>query len=129
MLFLKLHFGSISGVAQISSSIPQIQQYGERPSKKSLLVHAIPETDAFDPQLVRQLGLSFSRNALYLLFGRLFLRYPEYNIGLMPNNFILIQTGLTLKEIDKIGMSTSNFVTLLFLGFLALIPTFLKKKY
>jgi hypothetical protein len=47
----------------------------------------------------------------------------------MPNNFILIQTGLTLKEIDKIGMSTSNFVTLLFLGFLALIPTFLKKKY
>jgi hypothetical protein len=45
----------------------------------------------------------------------------------MPNNFILIQTGLTLKEIDKIGMSSKNFITLLILGFLALIPTFISK--
>lgn len=45
----------------------------------------------------------------------------------MPNNFILIQTGLTLKEIDKIGMSPKNFLTLLFLGFLALVPTFVTK--
>jgi hypothetical protein len=45
----------------------------------------------------------------------------------MPNNFILIQMGLTLKEIDKIGMSSKNFITLLFLGFLALIPTFITK--
>jgi hypothetical protein len=47
----------------------------------------------------------------------------------MPNNFILIQTGLTLKDIEKIGLSPKNFVTLLFLGFLALIPTLFKKKY
>ncbi len=47
----------------------------------------------------------------------------------MPNNFILIQTGMTLNEIDKIGLSPKNFVTLLFLGFLALIPTLWKKKY
>jgi hypothetical protein len=46
----------------------------------------------------------------------------------MPNNFILIQTGLTLKSIDKIGLSASNFATLLGLAFLALIPTFFKKK-
>jgi hypothetical protein len=47
----------------------------------------------------------------------------------MPNNFILIQTGLTLNEIEKIGLSPTNFITLLFLGFLALIPTLFKKKY
>ena len=45
----------------------------------------------------------------------------------MPNNFILIQTGLTLKDIDKIGMSMNHILTLLFLGFLALIPTFVTK--
>ena len=45
----------------------------------------------------------------------------------MPNNFILIQTGLTLKDIDKIGMNMNNILTLLFLGFLALIPTFVTK--
>ena len=45
----------------------------------------------------------------------------------MPNNFILIQTGLTLKDIDKIGMSFNNILTLLFLGFLALVPTFVSK--
>lgn len=47
----------------------------------------------------------------------------------MPNNLILIQTGLTLKEIDKIGLSFQNIITLVFLGLLALIPTFFKKKY
>lgn len=47
----------------------------------------------------------------------------------MPNNFILIQTGLTLKEIDKIGVSPKAFVSLLALGFLALIPTFISKRY
>lgn len=47
----------------------------------------------------------------------------------MPNNFILIQTGLTLNEIEKIGLSSKNFLTLLLLGFLALIPTIFKKKY
>ncbi len=47
----------------------------------------------------------------------------------MPNNFILIQTGLTLNEIDKIGVSPKAFVSLLALGFLALIPTFISKRY
>jgi hypothetical protein len=46
----------------------------------------------------------------------------------MPNNLILIQTGLTLKEIDKIGFSWSNFCMLVFLGCLALLPTLFKKK-
>jgi p-aminobenzoyl-glutamate transporter AbgT len=45
----------------------------------------------------------------------------------MPNNFILIKTGLTLQEIDKIGMSFTNIITLLGLGFLALVPTFVTK--
>jgi hypothetical protein len=45
----------------------------------------------------------------------------------MPNNFILIQTGLTLKDIDKIGMNMNNILTLLGLGFLSLIPTFVTK--
>jgi len=50
-------------------------------------------------------------------------------IGLMPNNFILTKTGLTLKEIESIGMGPQNFITLIVLGFLALIPTFFSKKY
>jgi hypothetical protein len=45
----------------------------------------------------------------------------------MPNNFILTQTGLTLKEIDKIGLSINNFLFLILLGFLSLIPTFVTK--
>jgi uncharacterized membrane protein YdjX (TVP38/TMEM64 family) len=49
--------------------------------------------------------------------------------GMMPNNFILMQTGLTLKEIDKIGVSPKAFITLLFLGGLSLIPTFIGRKY
>lgn len=49
--------------------------------------------------------------------------------GMMPNNFILMQTGLTLKEIDKIGVSPKAFITLLALGALSLIPTFIGKKY
>lgn len=52
-----------------------------------------------------------------------------FNSGLMPNNFILIQTGLTLKEIDKIGVSPKAFITLMVLGFLSLIPTFISKRY
>lgn len=52
-----------------------------------------------------------------------------FDLGLMPNNFILIQTGLTLKEIDKIGVSPKVFISLMALGFLALIPTFISKKY
>ena len=47
----------------------------------------------------------------------------------MPNNFILIQTGLTLKSIDKIGVSPQAFFTLLILAVLSLIPTFIGKRY
>ena len=49
-------------------------------------------------------------------------------IGMMPMNFILIQTGQTLKEIETIGIKPHHFVTLLILGVVALIPTFLGKK-
>jgi len=49
--------------------------------------------------------------------------------GMMPNNLILIQTGLTLKEIEKIGISPKVFITLLLLGSLSLIPTFIGRKY
>jgi uncharacterized membrane protein YdjX (TVP38/TMEM64 family) len=50
-------------------------------------------------------------------------------IGLMPMNFILIQTGQTLKEIESIGLKTQHFVTLFALAILSLIPTFVGKKY
>jgi uncharacterized membrane protein YdjX (TVP38/TMEM64 family) len=50
-------------------------------------------------------------------------------IGLIPMNFILIQTGQTLKEIESIGLKMSHFITLFALGTLSLIPTFIGKKY
>jgi hypothetical protein len=50
-------------------------------------------------------------------------------IGLMPMNFILIQTGQTLKEIETIGLKMHHFITLFALGTLSLIPTFVGKKY
>lgn len=50
------------------------------------------------------------------------------NLGLIPNNLILIQTGMTLKEIDSIGFNPKHFVVLMVLGFLSLVPTFMKKK-
>lgn len=44
-------------------------------------------------------------------------------------NFILMQTGQTLKEIESIGIKTHHFITLLVLGVVALVPTFIGKKY
>jgi uncharacterized membrane protein YdjX (TVP38/TMEM64 family) len=58
---------------------------------------------------------------VYFLFASMF--------GMMPMNFILIQTGQTLKEIESIGIQTHHFITLFILGLIALIPTFLTKKY
>ena len=50
-------------------------------------------------------------------------------LGMMPMNFILIQTGQTLKEIETIGIKPHHFVTLFILGILALVPTFIGRKY
>jgi hypothetical protein len=69
-------------------------------------------------------GMPYIYFIIASFFGNLF-----FILGLMPNNFILIQTGLTLKEIDKIGVSPKAFITLLALAFLSLIPTFISKKY
>jgi uncharacterized membrane protein YdjX (TVP38/TMEM64 family) len=49
-------------------------------------------------------------------------------IGLIPNNFILLQTGMTLKEIEKIGLSVKHLLILMFLAFFSLLPTLFKKK-
>ena len=57
----------------------------------------------------------------YFLFASMF--------GMMPMNFILIETGQTLLEIETIGIKPHHFITLLILGVLSLIPTFIGKKY
>jgi uncharacterized membrane protein YdjX (TVP38/TMEM64 family) len=49
-------------------------------------------------------------------------------IGLTPNNVILIRTGLSLSEITHFGFKPENFLLLLFLGCLSLIPTLFKGK-
>lgn len=49
-------------------------------------------------------------------------------IGLIPNNFILLQTGMTLKEIETIGLNFKHFMILIALGFFSLLPTLFKKK-
>jgi len=49
-------------------------------------------------------------------------------IGLLPNNFILLQTGMTLKEIETIGLNFKHLVVLMALGLFSLLPTLFKKK-
>eukprot|EP01017_Pseudomicrothorax_dubius_P029120 TRINITY_DN3507_c0_g2_i2.p1 TRINITY_DN3507_c0_g2~~TRINITY_DN3507_c0_g2_i2.p1 ORF type:complete len:279 (-),score=36.67 TRINITY_DN3507_c0_g2_i2:50-886(-) len=49
-------------------------------------------------------------------------------LGLMPANIIHVRTGLTLSDIQKIGLNLSNIFLLVILGFVALIPTLIKKK-
>jgi len=56
----------------------------------------------------------------YFFFGTLF--------GLMPANIIHIRTGLTLYNINQIGMNITGILSLVVLAFLALIPTMFKKK-
>lgn len=57
---------------------------------------------------------------LYFFFGSC--------IGLIPNNFILLQTGMTLKEIETIGLNFKHLMVLMALGFFSLLPTLFKKK-
>lgn len=49
-------------------------------------------------------------------------------IGLMPANIIHVKTGLTISEVSEIGLNFHAILGLLVLGFVALIPTLLKKK-
>jgi len=49
-------------------------------------------------------------------------------IGLMPANIIHVRTGLTLSEVSEIGLNLHALLGLAVLGFVALIPTLLKKK-
>jgi len=49
-------------------------------------------------------------------------------LGLMPANIIHVKTGLTISEVSEIGLNLHAILGLLVLGFVALIPTLLKKK-
>jgi uncharacterized membrane protein YdjX (TVP38/TMEM64 family) len=49
-------------------------------------------------------------------------------IGLIPNNFILLQTGMTLKEIESIGLNYKHLLILMALAVFSLLPTLFKKK-
>mmetsp|Transcript_45132 Transcript_45132/g.69096 ORF Transcript_45132/g.69096 Transcript_45132/m.69096 type:complete len:83 (+) Transcript_45132:213-461(+) len=55
----------------------------------------------------------------YFFFGTLF--------GLMPANIIHVNAGLTLNDLQSVGMNLTNILWLVLLGFLALIPTLFKK--
>ena len=48
---------------------------------------------------------------------------------MIPKYLIIMQTGIALNEISTIGFQAHHFVGLILLGVLALIPTFLAKKY
>jgi uncharacterized membrane protein YdjX (TVP38/TMEM64 family) len=47
-------------------------------------------------------------------------------VGLVPNNVILVRTGLALSEISSFGFRWENFLLLLGLAFLSLLPTLFK---
>ena len=47
---------------------------------------------------------------------------------MIPNNLILLQTGMTLKDIESIGFNLKHFIALMVLGFLSLLPTLFKGK-
>ncbi|KAF4705139.1 Transmembrane protein 41B, partial [Perkinsus olseni] len=50
-------------------------------------------------------------------------------LGLIPNNVILVNMGSELAEIQHVGgFNAKNFLVLLGLGCLALIPTLLKRQ-
>lgn len=46
----------------------------------------------------------------------------------MPGNFIHVRTGLILNKIDSIGFNIYNYLSLMVIGLLVLIPTFFTKK-
>ncbi|EGR29618.1 transmembrane protein 41b, putative [Ichthyophthirius multifiliis] len=49
-------------------------------------------------------------------------------LGLMPLNIVHINAGQTLSTLEKVGASFQNILWVALLGFVALIPTFFKKK-
>lgn len=49
-------------------------------------------------------------------------------IGLVPYNFLLVKTGLTLDEISTIGFDYKTLASLMGLGLLSLLPTLCTKK-
>ena len=58
----------------------------------------------------------------YFALGTLF--------GLMPGNIIHIQTGMALAELTDLGQNRFySIIMLLGLSVLALVPTFIKKRY
>lgn len=48
-------------------------------------------------------------------------------VGLMPFNYIHVNTGLTLKNITKFGANMNQTIILVVLSFLMLLPTILTK--
>lgn len=49
-------------------------------------------------------------------------------VGLMPYSYLLVQTGMTLNDINSIGLDMKTLASLMAMGLVALIPTLLSKK-
>ena len=49
-------------------------------------------------------------------------------VGLMPYTYLLVQTGMTINDINSIGLDLKTLSYLMVLGCIVLIPTFLSKK-
>lgn len=47
--------------------------------------------------------------------------------GLMPHNFIHINTGIAIASLEDFGLTLNNIICLGALGFLSLVPTFIAK--
>jgi hypothetical protein len=74
MLFSKLFAGTVVSTSQVSGLVSQVSRDGQRSQAKPVLVHDVLKADAFDSQLVRQLGISAGWHALHLFHSRQFLR-------------------------------------------------------
>jgi len=46
----------------------------------------------------------------------------------MPYSYLLVQTGMTLNDINSIGLDFKTLTSLMVMGLIALIPTLLSKK-
>ena len=49
-------------------------------------------------------------------------------VGLIPYSYLLVQTGMTLNDINSIGLDLKTLASLMVMGLIALIPTLLSKK-
>ncbi len=49
-------------------------------------------------------------------------------VGLIPYTYLLVQTGMTLNDINSIGLDLKTLASLMVMGLIALIPTLLSKK-